>query len=350
LRSAYDHPEVIDDYLETECSAGRIKGPFSRHEVPLLHCSPIGCILKKDLVSFRIIHHLSDPPGSSINDFIDKQQYSLAYATVDNAIEIIQELGQGCFLTKTDIASAFRIIPVAENEHHLLGILWRGQRYHDTVLAMGLRSAPWIFNELSALIEFVARSKLGIHHILHILDDYLMGHKEANGANEALHKFTTLCEDIGIPIKWSKTVSASTCITFAGIELDTINLEARLPQCKLENYKQRLLDFEIRTKVRLQELQSIIGILQYTCKVIRAGRPYLRRLYDLTVKVKKNHHFVRLSREVREDLAMWKVFLDQFNGITLFPDRKWRSFPSICLYTDSSKLGFGTILNSTNCL
>jgi hypothetical protein len=44
---------------------------------------------------------------------------------VDDAIAIIKKLGRGCFLAKTDIKSAFRIIPIRPADYHTV-------RYHVT--------------------------------------------------------------------------------------------------------------------------------------------------------------------------------------------------------------------------
>ena len=38
------------------------------------------------------------PHGDAINDFIDKEELSLRYVTVDRAVEYILELGKGCYL------------------------------------------------------------------------------------------------------------------------------------------------------------------------------------------------------------------------------------------------------------
>ena len=37
------------------------------------------------------------------------------------------KLGIGCTLAKTDVRSAFRIIPVHPKEYHLLGMKWRDE-------------------------------------------------------------------------------------------------------------------------------------------------------------------------------------------------------------------------------
>lgn len=66
-----------------------------------------------------MIHHLSYPEGSSINDFIPDDLCSVFYTTVDDAISIIKTMGRECLLAKTDIASGFRILPVHPDDHEL---------------------------------------------------------------------------------------------------------------------------------------------------------------------------------------------------------------------------------------
>lgn len=45
--------------------------------------------------------------------------------------------------------------------------------------------------------------------------------------------FYKLAQDIGLPIKPSKTVLPTKTLTFLGLELDTVKFEIRLPQDKL---------------------------------------------------------------------------------------------------------------------
>ncbi|XP_013416314.1 uncharacterized protein LOC106177917 [Lingula anatina] len=72
------------------------------------------------------------------------------------------------------------------------------------------------------------------------------------------------------------------------------------------------------------------------------GRPYLRRLIDLTMGVSKAHHHIRLNKEVRADLNMWRTFLLSFNGRGFFHEEEWTNPNVLHLYTDaSSTKGFG---------
>ena len=92
LSSALQHTNIIDESLRKETEAGRILGPFHTPSLPNLQCSGLGAI-PKHYGGWRIIYHLSAPAGSSINDFIDSNTYTLSYCTVDDAYAIINKLG-----------------------------------------------------------------------------------------------------------------------------------------------------------------------------------------------------------------------------------------------------------------
>ena len=48
-------------------------------------------------------------------------------------------LGPGCHLCKTDLESAYRILPVNNMDHDLVGIKWQNKYDYDNCLSMGLR-------------------------------------------------------------------------------------------------------------------------------------------------------------------------------------------------------------------
>ena len=104
-------------------------------------------------------------------------------------------------------------------------------------------------------------------------------------------------------------------ITFVGIEIDSILMEKRLPLDKLDKLRKLLNSFCRKKKATLQELQSLIGLLNFACLVVTPGRAFLRRLIDLTIGLKASHHRRRLNKEARADLKAWSVFVKHFNGI-----------------------------------
>ena len=76
-------------------------------------------------------------------------------------------------MAKTDVKSAFRIIPIHPADYPLLGIRWNNMYYFDRALAMGLSSSCAIFESFSTALEWVSLNLLDASAVLHILDDSL---------------------------------------------------------------------------------------------------------------------------------------------------------------------------------
>ena len=233
LRSALENPHVVSQKLEIE-KQNRIAGPFNEIPLPNFSVSPIGLVSKKQPGKFRIIHHLSYPASGSINDSIPDSDATVHYASTDDAISVLNKLGPGCVLSKVDIQSAFKIIPVHPEDHNLLGFKWEGKFYYDRTLPMGCRSSCAIFETFSTAVEWIAKGIINPGGMVHILDDFLIISTSMQTGQQNLERFQNLCEELGIPLAPDKTAGPSTCLTFAGIELDTCEMSARLPTDKLE--------------------------------------------------------------------------------------------------------------------
>ena len=80
-----------------------------------------------------------------------------------------------------------------------------------------------------------------------------------------------LAEIVNVPVKASKTVHYSTTVTLHGVEVDTILWEARLPGDKVHSALEAVQSLSKRKKVTLRELQSVIGLLNFCCKVVVPG-------------------------------------------------------------------------------
>ncbi len=142
----------------------------------------------------------------------------------------------------------------------------------------------------------------------------------------------------------------ATTLTFAGIELDSISSEARLPQDKIVKCVESISAFLKRKKVQLKELQSLIGLLNFATSVVTPGKVFLRRLYDLTQGVTRPHHFIRLRSDVKDDLRVWLTFLPSFNGVYFFRHEEWNNSTKLNLFTDASgAIGFGAVFGTAWC-
>ena len=342
LRSALARPTVIQSYLDTECLAGRTAGPFPSPPLPNFVVNPLGAVPKKKAGKWRLILHLSHPPGASVNDGIDIADFPLHYSTVYDAMDTVMQLGRGALMAKVDIKSAFRLCPVHLSDHHLLGMKWRGQYLFDRVLPFGLRSAPFIFNCLAEAIEWVARQE-GVPHIHHYLDDFFIaGAPCANECADHLDTLTSLCNHLGVPLAEEKLEAPTTCLEYLGILLDSTTLEARLPTDKLENIHQALHRWSSRTRCKKQELLSLIGTLSFAAKVVLAGRSFLRRMIDTSTTAQNPQDTIPLPEAFKLDLAWWQAFATPWNGRSFFLLPQWTPSPDLELFTDSSgTVGYG---------
>ncbi|CAG2240910.1 unnamed protein product [Mytilus edulis] len=274
-------------------------------------------------------------------------EYSaVSYDSIDNVVQLVKSYGQSCQMAKTDVENAFRIIPIQKSDYNLLGFNWNGFFYYDKCLPMGASSAQKIFETLSVALQWIMQSKYRSGGMSHILDDFLfVGPPQSQKCNQDLQTFIQLCNRLGIPIKKEKTVLPTTVITIYGIEVDSNIMECRLPQEKIEKIQAKLHEFSRRKKVTLRQLQSLIGLLNFACTVVCPGRAFLRRLIDLTIGVSHPCHYIRLTRESKADIGIWKSFIDHFNGKSVFYADKWLSSDSLSLYTDAAgSLGFAGVM------
>ena len=332
--SAMEHPEVVEQYLTDEISAGRMIGPFSESDIPGCQISRMGVIPKGHAPGrWRLITDLSFPPGASVNDGIDPDVCSLQYTSVEKVARVAQRLGKGTLLAKVDIQAAYRLVPIHPGDRPLLGVKWGDACYFDGMLPFGLRSAPKIFTAVADALEWCLR-RSGVSHIDHYLDDYItMGAPATSECQHNLSLILDKCETLGVPIASEKLVGPSTCLTFLGIEIDTEEGVMRLPAEKLARIQSQIHDWSQRRVCRKQQLESLIGLLQHACRVVRPGRSFLRRMISLLSHSHRPYHHIRLTKHFRADLCWWQTFLPAWNGVFVLPPQPDLS---VCFTSDAS--------------
>ena len=168
--------EIVSKYLAMEMAGQCVEGPVPPPPsvVPNAHISQFEVIPKSHQPNkWRLIVDLSHPHGNSVNDGVQKDLCSMAYISVDDAIWEIFTLGEvRTLLTKIDIKSAFRLLPIHPSDRHLLAMEWQGLLFVDTCLPFGLRSASKLFNVTADHLEWILLNQ-GVTFLLHYFDDFL---------------------------------------------------------------------------------------------------------------------------------------------------------------------------------
>lgn len=134
--------------------------------------------------------------------------------------------------------------------------------------------------------------------------------------------------------KWD---GPTTCITFLGIEIDTVSGQLRLPCDKLDRLRLLLEEWRQRKHCDRKQLEFLNRLLNHACKVVKSGCFFLRRMIDLLHAVHHPHHSkvpIRLNKGFRSDLAWWSAFVGNWNGVSFLhpPDH----LPEVELFTDAS--------------
>ena len=347
LLSARSQIEITTKLIESEVQKGFLVGPFNKMPFDIYRVNPVGIAEGKYSKKKHLIVDLSAPHNDQdhtcLNELINKEDFSLNYVTIDHAIDIIKKTGKGSWLCKTDISDAFKLIPIHPSLWPFHGIKWNDEYYFYVRLVFGSRSSPKIFDMLSQAICWTATQVFKIQNILHLLDDFLTIDPPDYMAERTMSLLTMLFKRLNIPIAINKTVGPTQCLEYLGIILDTNKMEARLPIEKVQRISEILQSFQNRKSCTKRELLSLLGHLNFACRVIKPGRSFVSFLISLSTTVKELHHHVKLTEQVRLDIEMWQKFLSLWNGVSFFLDDKIIVAADMHLFTDATDKAFAGI-------
>ena len=137
------------------------------------------------------------------------------------------------------------MLPIHPHDQLLLGMQWEGVTYTDMALPFGLRSAPKIFSAVADALQWILVQK-GINNLLHYLDDFIFATKSLEEAERNMQTLISSFTSLGVPLEPTKLEGPANCLTFLGIEMDTVTLQLRLPKDKLQRLKEALAAAEAK--------------------------------------------------------------------------------------------------------
>lgn len=333
LKSSLEAPSHITDQLRSDLKLGRVSQCVPRY--PYIS-SPLGLVSKSD-GGWRRIHHLSHPPGRSVNDYVPRENAYLAYTSRVELLHLVVVAGRGAVILKRDLKDAFRMIAVAQHQRWLLGFSWNGVYYHENCLSFGLRTAPFIFNLFAEGFHWVLQCALMWLLIAHYLDDFIMivPHSHVHHVPYVRRTYVLLTTVLGLVNNDSKSTEG-TEVECLGVLINTVLLEARLPSRKLEKALRLVLSAISAGQLSLNETEQLTGFLSFCTVVVRLGRTHLRRLWSFQASFHNPRAQRPITASALEDLYWWRDLLPQFNGIHLLDDTVR---PIYHLFTDASDLG-----------
>lgn len=347
--------EVFRDRVKVsiakDLSLGRKSGPYPEPPLANFRGSPMGAFLKRRSTKLRVIHDLSWPPKWSVNSFIPKDLCSVSYASVHDAVTLIKKSGKNSLCSKIDLEDAYKNILVRKEDWHLLGSSWLNddgyiEYYLDHVLPFGLRSSAKLFNLFADGLEF-AMYLHGCTYSVHYLDDYFTcGKNDTEECQKNLEIMIATCDILGLPVNPKKISLPSTCIEFLGIIIDTDLMELRISEERFDDVIDELKLWCNKKKGSKRDLLSLLGKLVFLSQIVVPGRIFLRRMYDLSCKVKCLHFMVKLSNPAKNDIIWWLEIARYWNHKSMFMDEEWSNSDNLELHTDASGIRIGAIFKS----
>ena len=328
-------PKACQEMTELLCQE-LLEHKVSRTQVKPTCVHSLGAVWKSN-GKLRPITDCSRPDGTSINNYMSSTFQTFMYNSVQDAVDI---LSPSDHLAVVDIASAYRSVSVRSDQVCFQGLTWdfgSGPEYlRDNRLCFGLRCAPNIFDAISSFIVKIARSR-GADRLVNYLDDFLVIAGSADVCMQHREVVTSVISLLGFDVSWKKVTEPSTCTTFLGINIDSIAMELSLPMekvIKLKTLCSKILD---RGHSFKKELECLGGLVSYCSYVVRGGRTFSRRIFDLSASYSRKSKCVPLCEAIKEDLGWWLAFCDVFNGRACII----RDCHPIPMYSDASFEGFG---------
>ena len=111
----------------------------------------------------------------------------------------------------------------------------------------------------------------------------------------------------------------------------------RLPHDKLIRTQELVATWQKKKKSTKRELSSLASQLQHAATVLRAGRTFLRHIFDVQAShaaARPDHH-IHLNQGMRSDLAWWNMFLPHWNGVAMMHPRD-QQLPEETITSDAS--------------
>jgi hypothetical protein len=130
-----------------------------------------------------------------------------------------------------------------------------------------------------------------------------------------------------------------------GVEVDTINMEARLPPEKITKVLKHTREALRKGTMNRHEAESLAGLLSFCARVVRLGRTFTQSLFLFIAKHPGYYREAKLNKELEADLRWWNELLPQFNGVRLLGDR---NRVSVSLWTDASNGGLDAFYKSSS--
>ena len=352
-------------FIRDQCLKERHKGYFSelfgKNLLPGMYSMPIYAVPKPHSEDLRMVTDHSAGPFS-LNSMIDHTQ--VTGFPLDN----VRHLGEMLLdarlsignvpltLWKSDIADAYRLLPVSPYWQLKQVVTIDEERYIDRNLAFGSSGSPGIFISFNSLVGWIAKNVKLINYILEYVDD-------SSGCNlhgDTLYyepyglflptsqtKLLLLWDELGIPHKLRKQVFGCP-LTIIGINVDANKMTLTLPQDVKSKLIEELKFWASRPpksssgSFKLKYWQRMAGWFNWALNVYPLLRPTLNNFYAKMNGKSNREQRVYINNAIWDDFLWALSHIERSDSVHLLKSFSWSpSLADFVIFCDACPEGMG---------
>ncbi len=244
-----------------------------------------------------------------------------------------------------DLKDAYFHVSILPRHRPFLRFAFEGRAYQYKALPFGLSLSPRVFTKVveAALVPL---REAGIR-ILNYLDDWLILAQSRALLCEHRDMVLSHLSRLGLQVNREKSkLSPTQRISFLGMELDSVNLTARLSEERAQSMLRCLESLQRKRAVPLKRFQRLLGHMASSATITPLGllhmRPLQRWLHDRVPRWAWRHgtYRVSLTPSYHRTFSPWSDLAFLRAGVPLEQVSR-----HIVVSTDASATGWGAICN-----
>lgn len=243
-------------------------------------------------------------------------------------------------MSTIDLKDAYFLINIHQESRKYLRFKFNGNLYQFNVLPFGLNTAPYVFTKIMKPVARLLRS-MGYLSTFYLDDIWLFG-QTYNECFNNINVTKQLLQSLGFIINLEKSsfVPSHEC-KFLGNVIDSIKLEIRLPNDKVERIKNEILKFKSVKRCKIREFAQFLGLLASACQAIEYGWLYTKdfeRCKYLNLKKDENYdNFMTIPETLLPIFDWWlqaihsscKIKTDEY-ALEIFTDASTTGWGAAC--------------------